>query len=69
MVDSVSDVLELDPAQIKDVPEFGTLMDTDYITGLGSIGTGEGARMLILVDIEKLLSSDEIALIGKVAAQ
>jgi purine-binding chemotaxis protein CheW len=69
VVDSVSDVLELDPAQIKDVPEFGTLMDTEYITGLGSIGTGEEARMLILIDIEKLMSSDEIALIGKVAAQ
>lgn len=68
VVDSVSDVLELDPAQIKDVPQFGALVDADYITGLGSVGTGVDARMLILIDIEKLMSSDDIALIGKVAA-
>jgi purine-binding chemotaxis protein CheW len=68
LVDSVSDVLELDSAQIKPAPEFGQGVDTNYITGIGGVGTGEEARMLILIDIEKLMSSDDIALINKVAA-
>ncbi len=68
VVDSVSDVLELDPAQIKDVPEFQSMLDNNYITGLGSVGTGEEARMLILIDIDRLMSSADMALIGKTAA-
>ena len=68
VVDSVSDVLELDPAQIKAVPEFQSMMDADYITGLGSIGDGDEARMLILVDIDRLMSSEDIDHINKVAA-
>jgi purine-binding chemotaxis protein CheW len=68
VVDSVSDVLRLDPAQIKAVPEFNSMMDAGYITGLGSVGTGDEARMLILLDIDRLMSSEDIALINKVAA-
>jgi purine-binding chemotaxis protein CheW len=65
VVDSVSDVLELDPSQIKAVPEFRTMLDSDYITGLGSVGTGDDARMLILLDIDKLMSSTDIALVAE----
>jgi purine-binding chemotaxis protein CheW len=68
VVDSVSDVLELDRAQIKEVPEFRTMLDSDYIKGLGSIGEGDEARMLILLDIDKLMSSSDIALISSVTA-
>jgi purine-binding chemotaxis protein CheW len=68
VVDSVSDVLELAPAQIKTVPEFNTLMNADYITGLGSVGTGDAARMLILLDIDRLMSNEDIAHINKAAA-
>jgi len=68
VVDSVSDVLELDPAQIKAVPEFKSMMDANYITGLGSVGDGEEARMLILLDIDRLMSNEDIALINEVAA-
>jgi len=68
VVDSVSDVLELDPAQIKEAPEFRSTLDANYVTGLGTVGTGEDARLLILIDIERLMSSSDIALIGKVAA-
>jgi purine-binding chemotaxis protein CheW len=64
VVDSVSDVLELGAAQIKPVPEFQSMLDADYITGLGSVGTGEEARMLILLDIDKLMSSADIALVS-----
>lgn len=56
VVDSVSDVIELGPEQIKPTPEMGSAMNTDYITGLGTLND----QMLILVDIEKLMSSEEM---------
>ncbi len=59
VVDGVSDVLSLTQEQIRPSPEFAVTMSTEYLTGLGALGE----RMLILVDIEKLLNSDEMALI------
>jgi purine-binding chemotaxis protein CheW len=64
VVDSVSDVMTLSPEQVKPAPEIGTVFDTDYLIGLGTIGE----RMLILVDIDKLMSSSEMGLIEKIAA-
>lgn len=58
VVDGVSDVLSLTHDQIRPAPEFAVTMSTEYLTGLGALGE----RMLILVDIEKLLSSEEMAL-------
>jgi purine-binding chemotaxis protein CheW len=58
VVDGVSDVLSLTTDQIRPSPEFAVTMSTEYLTGLGALGE----RMLILVDIEKLLSSEEMAL-------
>jgi len=58
VVDGVSDVLSLTHEQIRPAPEFAVTMSTEYLTGLGALGE----RMLILVDIEKLLSSEEMAL-------
>jgi purine-binding chemotaxis protein CheW len=62
VVDSVSDVLELTPEQIRAAPEFNSLLDASFITGLGTVGTDERARMLILVDIQKLMLSPEMAI-------
>jgi purine-binding chemotaxis protein CheW len=64
VVDSVSDVITLSPEQVKPAPEMGSVLDTDYLIGLGTIDE----RMLILVDIERLMSSDEMGLIEKLAA-
>ena len=58
VVDGVSDVLSLTADQIRPSPEFAVTMSTEYLTGLGALGD----RMLIPVDIEKLLSSEEMAL-------
>jgi purine-binding chemotaxis protein CheW len=68
VVDSVSDVLELGAGQIKPAPEFSSMLDAGYITGLGTIksGTDENdARMLILVDIEKLMGGADMALVDR----
>jgi purine-binding chemotaxis protein CheW len=64
VVDSVSDVTTLTPDQVKPAPEIGTVFDTEYLIGLGTIGE----RMLILVDIDKLMSSTDMGLIEKIAA-
>lgn len=64
VVDSVSDVTTLAPEQIKPAPEMGTVLNTDYLIGLGTIDQ----RMLILVDIDKLMSGTEMGLIEAMAA-
>jgi purine-binding chemotaxis protein CheW len=56
VVDGVSDVVALAAEQIKPAPEFGSALDTRYLTGLGTVND----EMLILVDIEKLVASDEL---------
>lgn len=59
VVDGVSDVLSLAADQIRPAPEFAVTLSTEYLTGLGALGE----RMLILVNIEKLLNSEEMALL------
>jgi purine-binding chemotaxis protein CheW len=60
VVDSVSDVLALNHEQINAAPEMNATVDTSYITGIAS--TGE--RMLILMDIEALMSSADMGLMA-----
>jgi purine-binding chemotaxis protein CheW len=62
VVDSVSDVISLGSEQILPAPEFSASFDTSHITGLGTADS----RMLILVDIEKLMSSSDTALMDTV---
>lgn len=59
VVDGVSDVTTLQPEQIKPAPEFGSSLDTQYLLGLGTLDE----RMIILVDIERLMSSRDMELI------
>ena len=61
VVDSVSDVLTLTDAQIRPAPDFSAALDTQYVTGLGAIDE----RMLILVDIERLIGSRDMGLIDE----
>jgi len=64
VVDSVSDVTTLTQDQVKPPPEMGTAFSTEYIVGLGTIDE----RMLILVDIDRLMSSSEMGLNDQMAA-
>jgi purine-binding chemotaxis protein CheW len=66
VVDSVSDVLELAPGQIKPAPEFNGAIDAAFITGLGTIKHGDDERMLILMDIEQMMTSEDMCLIDSV---
>ncbi len=60
VVDSVSDVMELAADAIRSAPDIDSAIDSGSITGLGSVGE----RMLILLDIEKLMSSDDMGLVA-----
>jgi len=64
VVDAVSDVTTLTPDQIKSTPDMGSTLNTEHIVGLGTVDE----RMLILVDIDRLMSSEEMGLIERLAA-
>lgn len=59
VVDSVSDVITLAPEQLRPVPEFAASVDADHLLAIGAIDD----RMLILVDIEKLMTSADMGLV------
>ncbi|MBB1486837.1 chemotaxis protein CheW [Oceanospirillum sediminis] len=61
VVDGVSDVVSLGGDQIKNPPDFSANFDSEYILGLATVDE----QMLIIVDIEKLMSSEEMALVDK----
>jgi purine-binding chemotaxis protein CheW len=64
VVDSVSDVTTLASEQIRPPPQLGSAIGADYLIGIGTIDE----RMLILIDIDKLMGSDDIGLVRKLAA-
>ncbi len=65
VVDAVADVVSLTPDLIKPTPQFERQghVDPAFVTGIASLGE----RMLIVMDIEALLSSDEIGLVRSAA--
>lgn len=63
VVDSVSDVIRLESAQIRAVPDIGGAIDKQFITGIGTLDE----RMLILLDIERLMVSSEMGLVAQAA--
>jgi purine-binding chemotaxis protein CheW len=64
VVDSVSDVVQLGAEQVRAVPEIGATIDRQFLTGIGTLDE----RMLILLDIERLMASSEMGLVIAQAA-
>lgn len=64
VVDSVSDVLTLTSRQVKSPPAMRSKLNVEYLIGLGTVDS----RMLILVDIAKLLAGDDLGIMEKIAA-
>ncbi|HET8764653.1 MAG TPA: chemotaxis protein CheW [Rhodanobacter sp.] len=56
VVDAVSDVIDIDPAAIQPVPDMGAIVDTRYLKGLAT----HVERMVMLLDVEKLMRPDEV---------
>lgn len=59
LTDSVQEVLDLDQSQIEPPPRLGTKLNTEFIRGMGK----RDDRFLIILDIDKVLSSDELAMV------
>ena len=62
IVDEVSEVLDINGEQIEPTPELGAAVDTDFILGMGKIAK----RVVMLLDVDKVLSNKELASIGNV---
>ena len=58
VVDSVSDVISLTAEQLRPVPEFSSAVDSDHLLAIGQVDQ----RMLILLDIEKLMTGSDMGL-------
>ena len=63
IVDSVSEVIAVKGADIEDTPEFGTILDTDYISGM----TKRESAVKILLDIDAVLKTKEIGAVSGAA--
>ncbi len=59
LVDSVNEVIDLDEEHIEPPPSIGTTLDTDFIRGMGK----QDGQFIIILDIEKIFSSDELDLV------
>lgn len=65
VVDAVSDVIALFASQIQPPPEFGGAVDTQYLCGIGTLDE----RMLMMLDIERLMKSSDMGLVRAAAEQ
>ena len=63
VVDAVSDVVHLAPNDVKEAPALGSVVDSSFLAGLAT----RDDHMIMLLDIEKLLSSGEMNLLSQVA--
>jgi purine-binding chemotaxis protein CheW len=63
VVDAVSEVLEVSSADIEPAPSFGAKIRADFIAGMGKIA----GKFVIILDIQKVLSVDEIATLATVS--
>jgi purine-binding chemotaxis protein CheW len=64
VVDAVSDVVRLAENEIREAPKLGAMVDSSYLSGVAT----QGERMILALDIEKLLSAAEMNLLGEAAA-
>lgn len=63
VVDAVSEVLNIDEEDVEDTPTFGTKLNTDYILGMAKMEGG----VKILLDIDRVLSAEDVAVLEKAA--
>jgi len=65
VVDGVSDVVQLAVSDVKEAPRLGGAVDGAFLTGVAT----QGDRMILLLDIEKFLSSGELDLLDTVSKE
>ncbi|MBI5664671.1 MAG: chemotaxis protein CheW [Nitrospirae bacterium] len=59
LADSVQEVMDLEPDQIEPAPKIGTRLNTDFIKGMGK----HDNKFIMILDIDKVFSADELALV------
>jgi purine-binding chemotaxis protein CheW len=64
LVDSVEEVMDLDSDRIEPPPKIGTKLNTDFIRGMGKLEK----QFLIILDIEKVFSSEELEMVQQAAS-
>lgn len=62
VVDSVSDVMNVNAEDIKPTPEFGASVNTEFLKGLATVGD----NMVMLLDVDKMLTTDEMKMLNTV---
>ena len=65
LVDAVNEVMDIAAADVEPAPAFGTHIRTDFIAGMGKVA----GKFVIILDIQQVLSSDEMADLAKVSRQ
>ncbi|HLE40043.1 MAG TPA: chemotaxis protein CheW [Nitrospirota bacterium] len=60
LADSVQEVIDLEPDHIEPAPKIGTRLKTEFIKGMGK----QGEHFIILLDIDKVFSTEELALVN-----
>lgn len=65
LVDSVSEVLNISQSELEDAPTFGTGVNTEFIQGMGKVGE----RVIILLDIDNVISGDDLRLTKRVSSK
>ena len=63
IVDTVSEVVDVGDGEVEETPQLGRGIDTDFITGLGKVK----GKIIILLDIEKVLSTEELEMVEEMA--
>lgn len=64
MVDAVSEVIEIAPAQIEPPPQFGSSIQRDYILGLGKVN----GKFIVILEPDRALNIDNMAMLTEKAA-
>ncbi|MFH1744482.1 MAG: chemotaxis protein CheW [bacterium] len=65
VVDNVCEVVNVEPDQFETTPSFGPSVDTRFILGIGKLGE----RVVLLLDVDEVLSAEEIGIVDEVAQQ
>jgi len=65
LADSVQEVMDLEPNQIEAAPKIGTRLRTEFIKGMGK----KDEHFIIILDIDKVFSTDELALVQGVQSE
>ena len=65
IADAVSEVMDIVPKEIQPVPAFGTRIKVDYLEGMAQ----RGKKFVLLLDIDKVLSAEEILGLSEMAAK